>query len=56
VGQPRDGDPRASYAIIDTEQESLWHYRVKYDLKVTQEKMLDADLPERLASRLSVGW
>ncbi len=56
VGQPRDGDPRASYAIIDTEQETLWHYRIKYDFKVTQEKMLDADLPVRLASRLSVGW
>lgn len=56
VGQPRDGDPRASYAIIDTGQEALWHRRVKYDFKVTQEKILDADLPVRLASRLSVGW
>ncbi len=56
VGQPRDGDPRASYAIIDTETETLWHHRVKYDFKVTQEKILDADLPVRLASRLSVGW
>jgi predicted phosphodiesterase len=56
VGQPRDGDPRASYAVIDTEQESLRHCRVKYDFKVTQEKMLDAGLPVRLASRLSVGW
>ena len=56
VGQPRDGDPRASYAIIDTEQETLWHYRVKYDFGVTQEKILDADLPARLASRLSIGW
>lgn len=56
VGQPRDGDPRASYAIIDTGQEVLWHHRVKYDFKVTQEKILDADLPVRLASRLSVGW
>ncbi len=56
VGQPRDGDPRASYAIIDTDQDSLWHYRVKYDFKVTQEKILDAGLPVHLASRLSVGW
>jgi predicted phosphodiesterase len=56
VGQPRDGDPRASYAVIDTAQESLWHCRVKYDFKVTQEKILDADLPVRLASLLSVGW
>ncbi len=56
VGQPRDGDPRASYAVIDTEQETLRHYRVVYDYKVTQDKILDADLPARLASRLSVGW
>jgi diadenosine tetraphosphatase ApaH/serine/threonine PP2A family protein phosphatase len=56
VGQPRDGDPRASYAVIDAEQETLRHYRVAYDYKVTQEKILDAGLPARLASRLSVGW
>jgi diadenosine tetraphosphatase ApaH/serine/threonine PP2A family protein phosphatase len=56
VGQPRDGDPRASYAIIDTKQESLRHYRVTYDYEVTQKKILDAGLPARLASRLSVGW
>lgn len=56
VGQPRDGDPRASYAIIDTEQETLWHHRVMYDYKVTQEKIRDADLPAHLASRLSMGW
>jgi diadenosine tetraphosphatase ApaH/serine/threonine PP2A family protein phosphatase len=56
VGQPRDGDPRASYAIINTGEEALWHHRVKYDFKVTQDKILDTDLPARLASRLSVGW
>jgi diadenosine tetraphosphatase ApaH/serine/threonine PP2A family protein phosphatase len=56
VGQPRDGDPRASYAIVDTAEKTLRHYRVIYDYKVTQEKILDADLPSRLASRLSVGW
>lgn len=56
VGQPRDGDPRAGYAVIDTDEGILRHYRVKYDLKTTQEKILDADLPVRLASRLSVGW
>jgi predicted phosphodiesterase len=56
VGQPRDGDPRASYAIIDTGQDTLWHRRVRYEFKVTQEKILDTDLPARLASRLSVGW
>ena len=56
VGQPRDNDPRASYAVIDIELESLQHYRVKYDFEVTQEKILDADLPRHLATRLSVGW
>ncbi|MDM7998450.1 MAG: metallophosphoesterase family protein [Dehalococcoidia bacterium] len=56
VGQPRDGDPRASYAIIDAGQAILWHRRVVYDFRTTQEKILDADLPARLASRLSVGW
>jgi len=56
VGQPRDGDPRASYAIIDLERERLWHHRVVYDYKTTQEKILDAGLPARLARRLSMGW
>jgi diadenosine tetraphosphatase ApaH/serine/threonine PP2A family protein phosphatase len=56
VGQPRDGDPRASYAIIDTELKALQHCRIKYNYKLTQEKILDADLPMRLASRLAVGW
>lgn len=56
VGQPRDGDPRASYAIIDMEQQALRHYRVAYNYRLTQEKMLDAGLPARLARRLSMGW
>ncbi len=56
VGQPRDGDPRASYAVIDTAGQTLRHYRVAYNYKVTQEKILDAGLPPRMASRLSLGW
>jgi len=56
VGQPRDGDPRASYALVDTEREELLHFRVVYDIAVTQEKMRDSDLPLRLINRLAVGW
>ena len=56
VGQPRDGNPRASYAILDIEEGLLHHYRVEYDISLTQQKMMDTDLPLSLANRLSVGW
>jgi len=55
VGQPRDYDARASYAILDTEEGLLQHYRVGYDIFKTQQKMIDAHLPFDLISRLSVG-
>jgi diadenosine tetraphosphatase ApaH/serine/threonine PP2A family protein phosphatase len=55
IGQPRDGDPRASYAIYDTEAESISHYRLPYDIGVTQAKMMEYRLPVRLARRLSYG-
>lgn len=55
VGQPRDGDPRASYALYDSEAESLTHYRVPYDIAATQQRMLEAGLPEYLISRLEMG-
>ena len=55
VGQPRDGDPRASYAIYDAETKALMHYRVEYDIPATQKKMADRGLPEPLVSRLSFG-
>jgi predicted phosphodiesterase len=55
VGQPRDGDPRAGYLIIDTDRgHATWH-RVEYDITATQEAMADAGLPRSLASRLSLG-
>ena len=55
VGQPRDGDPRAAYMIIDTETaEAVWH-RVDYDIEGTQRAMLEAGLPTSLAERLSFG-
>ncbi|TET86635.1 MAG: metallophosphoesterase [Dehalococcoidia bacterium] len=56
VGQPRDGDPRASYAILDDEKGVIYHYRVNYNISTTQQKMIKAGLPLRLANRLSYGW
>jgi len=55
VGQPRDGDPRASYAIHDSEGSILRLYRVEYDIAATQRKMLKANLPMTLISRLEEG-
>ncbi len=55
VGQPRDGDPRAAYASYDSEKKSISFCRVSYDVAATQARMLRADLPVRLASRLSYG-
>ena len=55
VGQPRDGDPRASYAIYDSETRKLWLYRIPYDVASTQAKMVEQRLPMRLVARLSHG-
>jgi len=55
VGQPRDGDPRASYAIYDSEAATVHLYRVPYDIPATQAKMMDRGLPMPLAARLSHG-
>ena len=56
VGQPRDGDPRASYAILDTESLAVEHHRVEYPVEKTQAKMMEYDLPLRLVLRLGYGW
>jgi diadenosine tetraphosphatase ApaH/serine/threonine PP2A family protein phosphatase len=56
VGQPRDRDPRASYAILDLESCAWEMYRVEYDIKSVQLRILEAGLPERQALRLSAGW
>jgi len=53
VGQPRDGDPRACYAIIDEEFVNI--YRVQYDVEKTQGKMRSYGLPEPLIERLKRG-
>jgi predicted phosphodiesterase len=55
VGQPRDGDPRASYAIVDTAAMRITFVRLDYNVAITQEKVLAAGLPEPLARRLSTG-
>jgi predicted phosphodiesterase len=55
VGQPRDGDPRASAMILDTATSTLTWRRVAYPIAVTQAKMRVAGLPTRLVARLEHG-
>lgn len=55
VGQPRDRDPRPSYAIYDSEQMTIERHRVTYDIQATQEKMRKAKLPQPLIDRLDYG-
>ena len=55
VGQPRDSDPRASYAIYDNDTKMARLYRIPYDIVATQTKMVKHNLPVRLVARLSYG-
>jgi diadenosine tetraphosphatase ApaH/serine/threonine PP2A family protein phosphatase len=55
VGQPRDGDPRSAYAVYDLMTNQIELRRVAYDFRITQQKILDAGLPGRVAARLAVG-
>ena len=55
VGQPRDGDPRASYGIYDLETRIFQLHRIPYDFKTTQEKMRKVNLPPFLIERLAYG-
>ena len=55
VGQPRDGDSRAAYAIYDDEDQAVTFRRVEYDIAATQKRMESAGLPELLIERLSLG-
>jgi len=55
VGQPRDGDPRASYAIYDTDPGVIRIFRIPYDIEATQTRMLQAGLPIHLVTRLNLG-
>ena len=55
VGQPRDGDPRAAYAVFDSDSGRLQLKRAAYDIEATQEDILRLGLPYVLATRLSFG-
>lgn len=55
VGQPRDGDPRAAFAIYDSGKRVLTLKRVPYAVDAAQRRILGAGLPASLANRLSVG-
>ena len=55
VGQPRDGDPRAAYAILDAEAGSYRLLRVSYDVETASTKIKKAGLPESLARRIKSG-
>lgn len=55
VGQPRDTDPRAHYAILDTDAGTVLFKRVEYDIAQTQRQMREAKLPPALIRRLEHG-
>lgn len=56
VGQPRDNDPRAAYALLDTVLMTWEQRRVAYPIDLTQSQMRAAHLPRRLIDRLNYGW
>ena len=56
VGQPRDRDPRAAYAIFDTDTLTWEPHRVEYDILSVQARMQTAELPQRHIVRLTSGW
>jgi len=55
IGQPRDGDARAAFVIVDANQALVEFWRVPYDIGSVQERLRDARLPETLGTRLSTG-
>jgi predicted phosphodiesterase len=55
IGQPRDTDPRAGFAIADLENRTVEFWRVPYDIAGVQQRMREAKLPEPLVLRLQVG-
>jgi len=55
VGQPRDHDWRAAFAIYDSQAREIVYHRVPYDLRRAQGRILMARLPQRLAARLREG-
>jgi diadenosine tetraphosphatase ApaH/serine/threonine PP2A family protein phosphatase len=55
VGQPRDGDWRAAFAIYDSEAQTVTFFRTPYEVEKAQQRIREAGLPERLADRLKQG-
>ena len=55
VGQPRDGDPRAAYAVLDLETLAVTEHRVTYDIEAVEAAVGEAGLPSETAARLSMG-
>jgi predicted phosphodiesterase len=55
IGQPRDGDPRAAFAIADLDHQVIEFWRAPYDVAAVQNRMTEADLPYPLIERLAVG-
>jgi predicted phosphodiesterase len=56
VGQPRDRDPRAAYAIFDPDAQTWEPRRITYDIPAVQKRIRAAGLPEKHAARLVEGW
>lgn len=56
VGQPRDQNPAAAYALLDVDHNVWEHRRVPYDIEAVQKRMRAYDMPERLITRLEHGW
>jgi predicted phosphodiesterase len=55
VGQPRDGDSRAAYALVDVDRKTVRLCRVAYPIDVAQKKIVESGLPPQLAYRLGMG-
>ncbi len=55
VGQPRDGDPRAAYAVVDLDGMDIDLHRVEYDIDAVIEAVRETDLPDRIGQRLKKG-
>ena len=55
IGQPRDGDPRAGYGVLDDEAREVRLFRVPYPVQKAQQKIIAAGLPQSLANRLALG-
>jgi predicted phosphodiesterase len=56
VGQPRDRDPRAAYAIYDSQAKTWTPFRVEYNIPEVQQRIRESGLPERHAERIAEGW